>query len=52
MVEPSDQPANGALLGLTDIAVHYGAVVALNGVSLDVQRGEVVAPDSHGYGEA
>ena len=43
MVEPSDQPANGALLGLTDIAVHYGAVVALNGVSLDVQRGEVVA---------
>ena len=43
MVEPSDQLANGALLGLTDIAVHYGAVVALNGVSLDVQRGEVVA---------
>ena len=37
--------ADGAapLLALTDIAVHYGAVVALDGVSLGVARGEVVA---------
>ena len=30
-------------LDLTDISVHYGAVVALDGVSLGVRRGEVVA---------
>ena len=36
--------ANGApILALSGISVHYGAVVALNDVSLDVRRGEVVA---------
>ena len=35
---------NGAmLLELTDISVHYDAVVALSEVSLGVQKGEVVA---------
>ncbi len=42
-MEPSEQATNGPLLRLTRIAVHYGAVVALDGVSLDVRRGEVVA---------
>ena len=42
-MEPSEQATNGPLLRLTGIAVHYGAVVALDGVSLDVRRGEVVA---------
>ena len=42
-MEPSEQAPNGPLLRLTGIAVHYGAVVALGGVSLDVRRGEVVA---------
>ena len=42
-MEPSEQATNGPLLRLTGIAVHYGAVVALGGVSLDVHRGEVVA---------
>ena len=42
-MEPSEHPTDGALLRLTDIAVHYGAVVALNGVDIEVQRGEVVA---------
>ena len=37
-------PSNGAsLLELVDISVHYGAVVALDGVSLTVRKGEVVA---------
>ena len=31
------------LLNLTDVSVHYDAVVALDSVSLDVSRGEVVA---------
>ena len=39
-----DPPSNGAsLLELVDISVHYGAVVALDGVSLTVRKGEVVA---------
>ena len=36
--------ANGTpLLELVNLSVHYGAVVALDGVSLGVRRGEVVA---------
>ena len=31
------------LLELVDVSVHYGAVVALDGVSLGVRKGEVVA---------
>lgn len=42
-MEPTERPADGALLRLRDIAVHYDAVVALDGVSLGVRRGEVVA---------
>ena len=42
-MEPSEHATNGPLLRLTGIAVHYGAVVALDGVSVDVRRGEVVA---------
>ena len=38
------QPTNGVmLLELVDISVHYGAVVALDEVSLGVRKGEVVA---------
>ena len=35
--------SNDATLELTDIAVHYGAVRALDGVSLGIRRGEAVA---------
>ena len=34
---------DGPILELAGISVHYGAVVALNDVSLGVRRGEVVA---------
>ena len=34
---------DGMILRLANISVHYGAVVALNGVSLGVRKGEVVA---------
>ena len=35
--------SNDATLELTDIAVHYGAVRALDGVSLGIRQGEAVA---------
>ena len=35
--------SNDATLELTDIAVHYGAVRALDGVSLGIREGEAVA---------
>ena len=42
--EAAADPISGApLLELTGISVHYGAVVALDDVSLGVRRGEVVA---------
>lgn len=40
----SEDAASGApILALSGISVHYGAVIALNDVSLGVRRGEVVA---------
>ncbi len=42
--ESAADPISGLpLLELIDISVHYGAVVALNDVSLGVRRGEVIA---------
>ena len=38
------QPGGTApLLELSDVSVHYGAVVALDNVSIEIHRGEVVA---------
>ena len=39
----NDASGEGALLELVDISVHYGAVRALDRVSLSVRRGELVA---------
>jgi branched-chain amino acid transport system ATP-binding protein len=37
------QPAtDGALLGVRDVAVRFGGIVALDGVSFDLQRGEIL----------
>ena len=35
--------ADNMLLELEDISVHYGGVVALDGVSLGIREGEIVA---------
>ena len=42
-VMDSDAAGDGMLLELQDVSVHFGAVVALDTVSLGVQRGELAA---------
>ena len=39
----TQEVARTGFLDLTDISVHYGAVIALDGISLGVSEGEVVA---------
>ncbi len=40
---PNEQQSDAMLLEMVDISVHYGAVVALDTVSLGVRKGELVA---------